>query len=52
MKLTDIYLKSCLPIFLINFSIYLVALLIITVNRCIKRSEVDRLREVSQMKAD
>lgn len=52
MKLTDIYLKSSLPIFMINFSIYIIALLIIAVNKCIKRSEVERLKEVAAMKAD
>lgn len=52
MKLTDIYLKSSLPIFLINFLIYILALLIIAINKCIKNSEVERIKEVAAMNAD
>ena len=52
MKLTDIYLKSCLPIFMINFLIYIIALVIIAINKCIKNSEIERLREVAAMNAD
>lgn len=52
MKMTDIYLKSCLPIFLLNFFIYLLALIIIAVNKCIKNSEIDRIRNLASLKAD
>lgn len=51
MKFTDIYIKSALPIILINFILYLVVLLIILINKSLQESEVERLKKVAQMKA-
>jgi hypothetical protein len=51
MKYTDIYIKSALPIILINFSLYLVVLLIILINKSLQESEVERLKKVAQLKA-
>jgi len=47
MKFTDIYIKSALPIILINFFLYLVVLFIILVNKTLKESEVERLKKVA-----
>jgi hypothetical protein len=51
MRYTDIYIKSALPIILINFSLYLVVLLIILINKSLQESEVERLKKVAQLKA-
>lgn len=47
MKFTDIYIKSALPIILINFSVYLVVLLIILINKALQKSEIDRLKKIA-----
>ncbi len=51
MKFTDIYIKSALPIILINFTLYLVVLMIIMINKSLQESEVERLKKVALMKA-
>lgn len=47
MKFTDIYIKSALPIILINFSLYLVVLLIILLNKSLGESEIERLKKIA-----
>ena len=47
MKYTDVYLKSALPIFLINFSMYIVVLLLIMCNKMLQQSEIDRLKRLA-----
>lgn len=52
MKYTDIYVKSALPIFLINFTIYIVVLMLIMCNKMLKQSELDRLKRLAGSTGD
>ena len=47
MKYSDIYVKSALPIFLINFTIYILVLCIIQCNKIASSSELIRLKRLA-----
>lgn len=47
MGYTDIYIKSALPILLINFSVYLFVLLLISINNAFRESEVTRIKQIA-----
>lgn len=51
MKYSDIYVKSALPIFLINFSMYLLVLMIIFCRRAVDSEEIVRLKNLAKKKS-